>query len=698
MCRDELVRPAQKIRTRLLFTPRAQINNEDTYSSEGHDFDYDLAHKGVDSETHNEDTLYSSEDVDCSSEDLEMCDFFTHTGPVEVCVTPELQQQLAAAYELLSPAQSAVPAVKEYTDAMHKAVEHLVARLTVSLHEEGLLSGAHITVQSSDNALSFIVTGHVQDEKMSLSVPNVSSLAQLCCQLCPGTEQNASIIAKEFRNSLENDCLSLLFQKHCWAPTNDSSSLWASRMLGKVQQLSQQSIDDNLMFWEQYAAFTGHPKHPMSKRKTGLTLLEVAKYSPEFAPRVHLKLLAVSVTLLNVFPSPEAWQTLCSKACPDAMDILRASVGLENANDYILMPVHPVNFPKMCELFRSQFENGQMILLKDEAEEATLATLPTLSLRTMHPVGATFQGYRIKLPVPVATTSLPRFVSPVEVRGSHILNDVFRQLSLPKQLVVQLEEFGAHLRFGEGEMHSSEEAQYCSFLLRQSPGSVGDENCLHVPLSSMFCRQEGGAVLWEELWQQHQISDGRAWFESYVLVVLRAQLSVFLRYGMALEAHQQNTCLEFTKEGYLNRLIYQELGGGTYWDEQRLETLPGIDFRDRVYEGDDILEPWGKCVNVLRHTMLESHLLPLARVATAHFKLPSQALSSVLVSCLHTFFEDDCAAQDVAKDQLSSSEYNSLFTPCIERLLRRGETKALLKMRLMQTKVEQYAPSTTNVQ
>ena len=271
------------------------------------------------------------------------------------------------------------------------------------------------------------------------------------------------------------------------------------------------------------------------------------------------------------------------------------------------------------------------------------------------------------------------------------MTGVFARLSLPEQLVVQLEPFGAHIKFGPDEQFSYEEARYCSFLLRESPGSVGLADHLHVPLAAMFCKQEEhGRVLWEDLWQTHQIEDIRAWFRSYVLVVLRAQLGTFLKYGCALEAHQQNTCLEFTAEGDLNRIIYQELGGGIYWHEQRLESLPSIDFRNQVYERDDILEPWGKCINVLTHAMLAMHLVPLAHTATKCFELPTQELPDLLVSCLHDFLQDDGAAQEVQVDVLSSDEYAKQAARCIDGLLNHGETKALLKMRLMQTKNEMY--------
>ncbi|CAK0867148.1 unnamed protein product, partial [Prorocentrum cordatum] len=183
---------------------------------------------------------------------------------------------------------------------------------------------------------------------------------------------------------------------------------------------------------------------------------------------------------------------------------------------------------------------------------------------------------------------------------------------------------------------------------------------------------------------------GRAWFSHYAGVVVRAQLGLLLRYGLSLEAHGQNTCLEFQEDGSLGRLICQELGGGAFWDPERLAALPAVDFRREVYARDDILEPFDKCVAVVRHTMLRLHLLPLAGEAAAFFELAEADLRRAVESTVRGAPGSAWAAQ-WAEDTLPADAYSRYAAAAVDGLLRpSGALKALLRMRLMQTKGEIY--------
>merc|ERR1711959_207657 len=121
---------------------------------------------------------------------------------------------------------------------------------------------------------------------------------------------------------------------------------------------------------------------------------------------------AISTELLCVYPSSDAWRSLCDDLCPGAMQQLRVSVGPENVHQFVLVPVHPLNVLKLRVLLETEFTNGRIVLLPVDVQEQAVVALPTLSFRTLLPLGQNFKGYRIKLPVPVEATSLPRYVSP----------------------------------------------------------------------------------------------------------------------------------------------------------------------------------------------------------------------------------------------------------------------------------------------
>jgi len=259
------------------------------------------------------------------------------------------------------------------------------------------------------------------------------------------------------------------------------------------------------------------------------------------------------------------------------------------------------------------------------------------------------------------------------------------------------EDFCAHLRFVDGGAeaggYSYEDARYCSAIFRDGLSVVAQPNCTYVLLAAMFGSVgEGSRTLWEDLWQQHGMRDGREWFERYVCIALRAQLALFLRYGIAIEAHQQNVYLEFgTTDGELRRIIYQELGGGIYWDAERIAQLSSIDFRAEVYSRDDIMEPCAKCLAVVHNTMLRMHLLPLSQIVAKHFGLRADELTALVNDLVRTTPAQPWASQDLSCDQMAPNEFSRYATEAIEGLLgAKRDVKALLRMRLFQTKSEMY--------
>jgi len=416
-----------------------------------------------------------------------------------------------------------------------------------------------------------------------------------------------------------------------------------------------------------------------------LSLAEAADYAPEFKPRVQFKLLAVEKSLVRVFPSVDAWQALW------ADESAAATCCFAEASRFVLIPVHPLNERRMCELYATEFERGHMLFLSGEGSE--LPSIPTLSLRTLVPCNGVFHGMRIKLPVPVQATSLMRYVSPVEVCGSALISRALRLLDqeLPPEIAILHEEYAIHLSFGPETSYTYEEARFCSAIFRVSPSAIAAEGCQHAPLAAMFATSrsvDDGPSLWEDFWQQNSINDGVAWFRDYAATVIAAQLGVFLRFGLALEAHQQNVFLEFQKGGKLQRLISQELGGGIFWDPERLALLP-IDFRNEVYDRDDVLVPFAKCLACVRHTMLRMHLLPLAAMVARSFGASLEDLLQDLDGLL--LHAGDKTPQS-SSDRLPPQDYANYVTNTVEQLRpgRHGQLKALLRMWLQRSKEEVY--------
>eukprot|EP00927_Polykrikos_kofoidii_P009881 TRINITY_DN14148_c0_g1_i1.p1 TRINITY_DN14148_c0_g1~~TRINITY_DN14148_c0_g1_i1.p1 ORF type:complete len:673 (+),score=127.33 TRINITY_DN14148_c0_g1_i1:55-2073(+) len=608
--------------------------------------------------------------------------------------------------------------VHDVLPAVRAAADRFASRLCAALVDECLLAEADVCLQfasssvhkhsNGKNEFVLLVRGRRPHGKSvgqqdgvveTWELPDLAAVANFCCNLSPNKDECSTALEQEFRNAIENESLGIIFRDRVWAAASQPASFWAS-----PQNVADdaQSLEARLLAGEQFAAFAGHPFHVMAKMRMPLTFDDAIAFAPEFAPTVKIRILAVRAEFVRVWPSLIEWKAFWAEHCPAAVKQLETEVPNEEAASFVLLPIHPLNLSKAQALYQTEFDGGCMRILS--ADTGYFTAKPTLSFRTVAPHGGScaFDGYRVKLPVPLLATSLPRYVSPVEVRGSVLVGRALKQMQLPDELAVQREDFAVHLRFvGDGGddppgHHSYEDARYCSAIFRQSPVALA-RRCGgrgHVLLAAMFSkRSENGSTLWPEFWRHHSVVDGSAWFESYVDVVLRAQLGIFLRFGVALEAHQQNTVLEFGSDGRLERIIYQELGGGIFWDPERLACFPELDFRHKVYSRDDLFVPTEKCLACVRHSMLRMHLLLLANEVAAFFHLRTVDLRRRLADLIRAAHGASWAAQDVS-DQLSPEIYSRNAAQAIEALLNwHRRQKALLRMRIQQSKEEIYVDS-----
>ena len=280
----------------------------------------------------------------------------------------------------------------------------------------------------------------------------------------------------------------------------------------------------------------------------------------------------------------------------------------------------------------------------------------------------------MKLPVPLQMTSWPRYLSPVEVQQSSVLSEVLQRIDLPTNLVILLELRSCHLsfQFAKG-VTSYEDARYCSMLIRESPEQYARPGHHLIPLAAAFSPTPAGCSLWEEMWAANGVgrSNILEWFAHYSGIVCACQITPFLRYGFTIEAHQQNAIIELSEKGWLTRLFCREIGGGIEWDLERLEGFPEIDFSSRLYTRADMFVPAQTSRSLLRHTMLESHLLPLASICSSAFDIEMDTLLGVIRSELAAAIE---SVQPAADDSWSVDQFNTY--------------RALLKFSLLEEAVE----------
>ncbi|MGI5322807.1 IucA/IucC family protein [Actinomadura nitritigenes] len=295
-------------------------------------------------------------------------------------------------------------------------------------------------------------------------------------------------------------------------------------------------------FYESLAAYNDHPVHPTGLGRAGLSLADLSRYAPEFAPSFPLRWAAVrGATLAG--ERPVWWPA------PD-------DVGLRSAD--ALFPVHPL----------------AVRLMRDEpaatmAPEPYLQVAPTLSMRTV----AAAPLEHVKVPLPTSTLGLRnrRTIVPATLPDGALVERVLRRvLAREPHLPVLL---------ADEQTYGHADSPLLAYLVRRFPPETARAHV--VPIAALLAKTpDKGHVI--ERWDVERL------FDAYLTALFAWNVTLF-RYGIALEAHQQNVALVLdggpVRDGTPLRLLVKDNDGALIDParlRERLGPSPGADPRDLV--------------------------------------------------------------------------------------------------------------------
>ncbi len=308
------------------------------------------------------------------------------------------------------------------------------------------------------------------------------------------------------------------------------------------------------MWYETLAAFVDHPVYPTARCRIGLSDEDLTAYAPEFAPSFELRWAAV----------PR--ERLTGAELPGAPGFPAVGLAAELAETHVLFPVHPLTVPAVEEI------PGTVV-----APLARLEVRPTLSMRTVEIA----PGTHLKLPLTTSTLGLRnrRSLKPDTLADGARAELLLRAMPDPEVLLADEQTYG----------HAGHE--YLGWLLRRHPAGVV------VPVAALTAPLPGGGLVVEELAGRWSGGDVARLLGRYLRVLFRFHVRLFVRYGTALEAHQQNLSLVFgggeatgdgaTGEGVVRLLVKDNDGLLTSPDRLRDAGLAVPDLADARMFTDD---------------------------------------------------------------------------------------------------------------
>ncbi|QDQ39582.1 IucA/IucC family siderophore biosynthesis protein [Legionella geestiana] len=469
-------------------------------------------------------------------------------------------------------------------------------------------------------------------------------------------------VCRELEQSIANDALASVYRAHLQERLLREASGYLSFWHWVQEALSS---GERLAFLEQWGCI-GHPTHPNFRVKSGFSFSETLSYSPEFEARVPLYWCALARHSVKSAAEDRRLDTLLRQHFPLEYQAFceRLSARHKNPEDYQALVVHPWQW-------RNRLRRAcAPLILKGDAiafPEHQWAR-PSMSFRTMMPESG---GPHLKLSVGVHTTSATRTVSVASVHNgpevSRWINGLLAQYGhFEGSLYLAAERGGMHLDSPDVDAALN---RHCAMIVRENPETCVPETAVLVPLAALFATSP---VSQKPLLLEVYTASGMhltEFFAEWCRCVLRGQLTLLLRHGLAFEAHQQNVLVAIAQSRIL-ALVLRDLGGIGIGDAAFFDNQDYPRLHADVTIGNRTLE--ALCAT-FTHGNLLSHLATCIEAFSAHSDMTQEALWGMVRDCLEK--ELAALAAVVPEARLQEARLRLLRHP--------WKQKCLLSMRLL---------------
>nr|WP_106913159.1 IucA/IucC family protein [Staphylococcus pasteuri] len=428
-----------------------------------------------------------------------------------------------------------------------------------------------------------------------------------------------------------------------------------------LQHIKDNGITNDLSYSESLV-LEGHPTHPLTKTKLPLTLEEIRCYAPEFEKIIPLHIMLVSASHMMTTSMENDEQYIVNQIIPELKDKLQSflkPLDLE-INNYRAIFVHPWQYDHVIgERFKTWISDKILI-----PTPFTVESKATLSFRTMellhHP-------FHIKLPVNVQATSAVRTVSTVTtVDGPKLSYALQEMLNIYPELKVAAEPFGEYVDV------DADLARQLACIVREKP-VLTQEGSTIVSASLVNRNPVDDDVIVDSYikWINNELTTEsiEQFIRQYTSTLVRPLIVYIQDYGIALEAHMQNTIVNLGPNYQINFLV-RDLGGSRIDLQTLKQKLPDVEITNESLIADSIEAVIGK----FQHAVVQNQLAELIH----HFNQYDMVNEETLFKIVQQEIE---AAIDANKNH-AQALHRVLFGPTIS-------VKALLSMR-MENKVKKY--------
>lgn len=301
---------------------------------------------------------------------------------------------------------------------------------------------------------------------------------------------------------------------------------------------------------DQLASYLDHPFYPTARAKSGFDAPALKGYAPEFAPRFELNWLAI----------PNNALTLTSAQPPHWPDFEEVGLSPTLQNSHTLLPVHPLTWG---ELEQYGLPEGTL-----KAPHTAMQVEPTLSVRTVACINQ--PQWHIKLPLLVSTLGARnlRLIKPSTLYDGHWFQTILLALAEHDPALAS-----RYLHVDEKHGGHAADSRHLAYIVRRYP--TGLENITLVPVAALASPLADGRLFLEQLAERFYAGSLQHWLDDYLDLLLQVHLRLWLQYGIALEANQQNAVLMF-EHGQPLRLLMKDNDAARLWPQRFATACPDL--------------------------------------------------------------------------------------------------------------------------
>jgi siderophore synthetase component len=375
-----------------------------------------------------------------------------------------------------------------------------------------------------------------------------------------------SRLLADIDNSIDNDAL-IRRHRQDWIASlsREIATGGDTSFIGHLHRT--RPVHQAAMMLDQWGSVEGHPFYPTWKSKPGLSAQEVEALSPEFGPRVNLRIASLRQDWAYVekMPHIDTYNGWFSQQFPElwhAWSKALAERG-QRPEDWLPLPIHAWHLEHFVRReFADEITSGVLVIDGPE-----MVAIPSMSFRTMLPDTEEAKPF-VKLPVAIWMTSEMRTLQAKSIHMGPRLSTLISEIlaadeAIGCELEFFREELGAILHHPEtGDEHSG---RFLSVVYRDAKGIAREDGLMPVTVAALLAASPvDGRPLICELIARMGGDRGAAakFFDMYAAVVLRPTIAMYLLYGIAFEAHQQNSTILFDSSGHPRRLLIRDFGDG----------------------------------------------------------------------------------------------------------------------------------------